>query len=130
MRLQPPGLNPKMEVLIELNPVNIPSATEFQKRPKIQFQVSKYLRKEREKCSLYLLFFNTRRKVHLQEKCRMSISFVDLHLRKALHMLPLQPRNCTQALRGHLCDFLRLGHNNLLCRNIDIFIHGQVISNG
>ena len=50
MRLQPPGLNPKMEVLMELNPINIPSATEFQTRPKPQFQeVSKYLRKEREK---------------------------------------------------------------------------------
>lgn len=62
MRLQPPGLNPKMEVLMELNPINIPSATEFQKRPKIQFQVSKYLRKEKEKVLFVSLVIQYKKK--------------------------------------------------------------------
>jgi len=37
---------------------------------------------------------------------------VDFFFGFALYMLPLQPRNCAQALRGHLCDFLRAGASN------------------
>lgn len=47
---------------MELNPINIPSATEFQKRPKIQFQVSKYLRKEKEKVLFVSLVIQYKKK--------------------------------------------------------------------
>jgi len=82
MRLQPPGLNPKMEVLMELNPINIPSATEyFRKGLKFNFKYQSISAKKEEKCSLYLLLFAIpyKKKAHLQEKCRMWISFLDLH---------------------------------------------------